>query len=182
MYHVYLELLINQQHSVCGLLTENFSKVISRGYEMITNKSADFAFKSCNSDNSNQHIRVLHVDDDEDFLYMSKIFLEKFGKEKIIVDSVKDPKRTIKKLKKNKYDVIISDYYIPQEKDCIELLDGIRNAGITVPFIVLTGTASKEDVLNGLNSGADCVIMKGIDISAQFTELVSTINKLIYQK
>ncbi len=149
---------------------------------MLTNRRKIPELAVNQSDYSNNSIRVLHIDDDEDFLYLAKVFLEKFGKERIIVDSLNDPSKTIANLKLNKYDVIVSDYYIPQEIDCIRMLNEIRKEEISLPFIVLTGTARREDVINGLNNGADCVIQKGIDIKSQFTELVCTINKLINQR
>lgn len=181
MFIDYLELSLNQIYSIYNLMNEIFLQVFPGSSKMLTSKSRP-EFKLKLSDNNNQHIRVLHVDDDEDFLNMSKVFLEKFGKEKIHVNSLNDPKKIIEILKMNEYDIIISDYYMPQEMNCIRMLDEIRNAGITLPFIVLTGTAKKEDVINGLNNGADCVIQKGIDIKSQFTELVFTINKIINQK
>ncbi|MHA1552689.1 MAG: response regulator [Candidatus Heimdallarchaeaceae archaeon] len=149
---------------------------------MLTNKQEIPDLKDNQSDKNNSNIRILHIDDDEEFLYMTKVFLEKFGKETIIVDSLNDPDKTIENLRLNKYDVIISDYYMPQELNCIRMLNEIRKEGICIPFIVLTGTACRDDVMNGLNNGADCVIQKGFDIKSQFTELVRTINNAINRR
>ena len=149
---------------------------------MLENRQEVLELKDNQSDTTKSRIRVLHIDDDDEFLFLSKVFLEKFGREQIIVDSLNDPSKTIENLRMNKYDVIISDYYITEEMNCIKMLNEIRKEGISLPFIVLTGTASRSDVINGLNNGADCVIRKGIDIKSQFTEIVRTINKLINRR
>ena len=57
-------------------------------------------------------IRVIYVDDEEDLLEIGKIFLEKTGDLK--VDTAASVEEADKKMSQSRYDVIISDYQMPE--------------------------------------------------------------------
>ena len=63
-------------------------------------------------------IRVLMVDDDPTVLDITKIFLERSGD--IRVDAIESAKEAMEKLEDESYDVIVSDYVMP-EMDGISL-------------------------------------------------------------
>ncbi len=62
------------------------------------------------SNNSKEIIKVLHVDDEEDFIELSRIFLEKYSDKKIIVEGTTSTERVFDLLAKGNYDVLVSDY------------------------------------------------------------------------
>ena len=126
-------------------------------------------------------VQALHIDDDKDFLEISKIFIEKLSKGKIAVESLLDPTRATEMLKSEEYDIIISDYQMPKING-IELLQEIRREGIETPFIIMTGKGREEVAILALNIGADYYLKKGSDAKSQFTELIHIINKITHLK
>ena len=97
-------------------------------------------------------IRVLHVDDDDDFLIISKRFLERQGSFQL--ETVSSVKEAMQKIKQKKYDVIISDYQMP-EMNGLDLLKELRAGENDVPFILFTGECKEEIAMEALNFGAD---------------------------
>lgn len=131
--------------------------------------------------NQKEEIQILHVDDDEAILYMSKAYIELIGEGKIKVESLQDPTLTLKTLKESRYDVIVSDYRM-SKIDGSTLVDLIANAGYSIPIIMFTGGGRIEDLDNVLNSGIDYFIQKGVNVKSQFKELVDVIFELHKQK
>ncbi|MFX0093695.1 MAG: response regulator [Candidatus Hodarchaeota archaeon] len=86
---------------------------------------------------SGKRIQLLHVDDDESFLKISKLYIEKL-EQNIEVTSLSDSLQVSTILERHKYDVIISDYQMPG-KNGLQLLENLRSSGNTIPFIILTG-------------------------------------------
>ena len=82
-------------------------------------------------------IRILYVDDEENLLDISKLFLERSGQ--FNVDTVTSAPAALALLNSKNYDAIISDYQMP-EMDGIEFLKKVRTSGNTIPFILFTGT------------------------------------------
>ncbi|MHA1552693.1 MAG: response regulator [Candidatus Heimdallarchaeaceae archaeon] len=126
-------------------------------------------------------IRILHVDDDEAILHMSKAYIELIGEGKIMVESLVDPTLTLNTLKETKYDVIVSDYRM-SKIDGPTLVDLIAKAGYSIPIIMFTGGGRIEDFDNILNSGVDYFIQKSVNVKSQFRELVEVIFELHKQK
>lgn len=122
-----------------------------------------------------EKIHVLHVDDDSDFLKTAKQCLEMQGE--FQVDTAISAKEARAKLEKEKYDVIISDYQMPEE-DGLEFLKLIRGEGNTTPFILLTGKGREEVAINALNLGVDQYLNKGGRPETVYTELVHHIKQL----
>lgn len=58
-----------------------------------------------------------------------------------------------------KPDVILSDHSLPQFNS-IEALHFLQDAGLKIPFILVTGTVSDEFALRCLKDGADDYILK----------------------
>ncbi len=96
-------------------------------------------------------IRVLHVDDNDDFLIISKRFLERQGSFQI--ETASSVKEALQKIKQKKYDVIISDYQMP-EMNGLDLLKELRAGENDVPFILFTGEGKEEIAIEALNFGA----------------------------
>ena len=113
-------------------------------------------------------IRVLYVDDEPSLLDIGRIFLEQSGDLK--VTTAVSAADAIRLLEQERFDVIISDYQMP-EKDGIQLLVEVRTRFGPVPFILFTGKGREEVVIQAINSGADFYLQKGGEPDAQFAEL-----------
>jgi DNA-binding response OmpR family regulator len=57
------------------------------------------------------------------------------------------------------YDVVLLDLMIPG-KPGLEVCKAVRDAGKTVPIIMLTAKDTKEDIIRGLDMGADDYLVK----------------------
>jgi PAS domain S-box-containing protein len=120
-------------------------------------------------------VRVLYVDDEVALLELARIFLEQRGG--MVVDTTPDPREALRMIMSDRYDVIVSDYQMP-EMDGITLLKRVREARSQVPFIIFTGRGREEVVIEALNSGADFYLQKGGDPKSQFAELANAIRQL----
>jgi len=97
-------------------------------------------------------IRVLHVDDDADFLKSSKRILDMQGSFQI--ETALSVKEALQKIRQKPYDVIVSDYQMP-ETDGLNFLKELRDRGKDVPFILFTGKGREVIAIEALNLGAD---------------------------
>ena len=59
-----------------------------------------------------------------------------------------------KKLSSGHYDVVVSDYELPQ-KDGLQFLKELRESKNEIPFILFTGKGRGEVAIKALNLGAD---------------------------
>ncbi|MHA2363987.1 MAG: response regulator [Candidatus Hodarchaeales archaeon] len=130
-----------------------------------------------NKDDSNKIIKVLFIDDDENFLKMAKIILERTNKD-IKVETTTSPEYVFYCVKVNKFDIIISDYLMPNQ-DGLTILKNVRKTNLDIPFILLTGHGREEIAIQALNLGADYYLQKGIDFNTLFAELNNFIVKSI---
>jgi PAS domain S-box-containing protein len=122
-----------------------------------------------------ERIRVLHVDDDQAFLKVAKQCLDTQGE--FEVDTASSVNEALEKLKKKEYDVVVSDYKMP-DKDGLEFLKELREKGNTVPFVVFTGKGREEVAIEALNLGADQYLNKVGETETVYTELAHNIKKL----
>jgi PAS domain S-box-containing protein len=86
-----------------------------------------------------------------------------------------------KKLSTGHYDVVISDYEMPQ-KNGVQFLEGLREQNNEIPFILFTGKGREEVVVKALNLGADSYINKNGSPETVYCELVDAINKTVERK
>src|SRR5271157_4682466 len=124
-------------------------------------------------------IRVLHVDDDIGFLSVSKECLEAQGN--FEVQTTSSIKEAMKKLKKGKYDAVVSDYQLPG-KDGLQFLKELRQKGNNIPFIVFTGKGREEVVIKALNLGADHYENKSGDPETVYCGLGHAIRTAVERK
>jgi PAS domain S-box-containing protein len=102
-------------------------------------------------------IRVLHVDDEASFLEVAKQCLEMQGQ--FNVDKASSAEEALEKLKKEKYDAVVSDYKMPG-KNGLEFLKELREHGNTIPFIMFTGKGREEIAVGAWSLGADHYLNK----------------------
>ena len=100
-------------------------------------------------------MKVLLVDDDEDFANGLKIFLEKFNIASVIESRITSAE---KQLKKFEFDIILLDVMMPGGSG-FDFLPTIRKM-CDVPVIMLTALDEEDELVNGLDLGADDYITK----------------------
>ena len=123
----------------------------------------------------NEKIRVLHVDDDSSFLKSTKQCIEMEAP--VQVDTAISVEEASKKLEKERYDVIVSDYQMPT-KDGLEFLKELRENGNTTPFIMFTGKGREEVAIKAINLGANQYLNKVGETGTVYAELAHSITEL----
>lgn len=132
--------------------------------------------KICNS-NENYPLHVLHVDDDLNQLYFTKLFLEEFDS-RLSVVSIIDPLLAIKALLEKKYDCLVSDYQM-DEMNGVDLTRRVRTAS-DVPIIIYTGRGSEEVEEVARAAGADGYVQKETDPThyrGLYTQICGVVSK-----
>lgn len=104
---------------------------------------------------------VLVVDDNPIIQKMMNISLSKAGYE---VASAENGRDALRKFDENFYPIVITDWMMP-EMDGLELCRAIRNLSLDryVFIILLTAKDSKEDIIKGLEAGADDYLTKPVN-------------------
>jgi PAS domain S-box-containing protein len=126
-----------------------------------------------------EEIRVLCVDDEPAFLEVEKIFLEQGGE--LSIDAVLSAPEALNILNKKFYDVIVSDYLMP-EMDGIEFLKRVRAVDKTIPFIIFTGRSREEVVIEALNNGANFFLHKEGNTRTLYKELQNIIRQSVQMR
>jgi len=121
-------------------------------------------------------IRVLHVDDDTSFLNVSREILLGIDSN-LKVELASNVEEAIDKLEAHHYDVVVSDYELP-EINGLEFLKRLRAQGNRIPFILFTGKGREETIKQALNLGADCYVNKPGNIEDTYLELSHSIQLL----
>ena len=96
-------------------------------------------------------ISVLIIEDEPEVLELTRLFLERDTE--LAVDSCTSVKEALRKLNDKIYNVIVSDYVMP-EIDGIQLLKTLKFQGIDIPLIIFTGKGNEEVAIEALNFGA----------------------------
>ncbi len=91
---------------------------------------------------------VLIIDDQQDLLDITRMFLERFGE--MSVDTAKSAKEALAKMKDRYFDALVVDYDLPDISG-IEFLKIIRAKGDTTPIIIFTGVGRENAAIEALN-------------------------------
>jgi DNA-binding NtrC family response regulator len=105
-------------------------------------------------------IRVLLVDDEEDFVHVVEKRLRKREVDTTVVTRGRD---ALVELEGGGVDVVVLDVRMPG-MDGLETLEEIKRRHPDVEVIMLTGHASLDAALHGMELGAFDYLMKPIDI------------------
>ena len=125
-------------------------------------------------------IKILHVDDEPNFLELTKAILE-MKNENFSIDTATSAEEGIELLKRGKYDVVIADYKMP-EIDGLEFLQNLRQSGNKIPFIMFTGKGREEVAMEALNKGANHYLQKGVDVESMYGTLAHAIKEEVKKK
>ena len=123
-------------------------------------------------------VYVLLVDDDPAFLEAIRESLALT--EEFILDCALSAEQALEKLSLSRYDVIVSDYSMP-DMDGVDLLIQIRTFS-NIPFILFTGKDDENVVIDAINSGVDFYLKKGEDHEILLAELAYMIRQGAYKK
>ena len=119
-------------------------------------------------------ISVLIIEDEPEVLELTRLFLERDTE--LAVDSCTSVKEALRKLNDKIYNVIVSDYVMP-EIDGIQLLKTLKFQGIDIPLIIFTGRGDEEVAIEALNFGAAFYLQKSENPRFQFAKL----RRMIYE-
>ena len=117
-------------------------------------------------------IRVLHVDDDPDFLEVVSTYIEnEEGSLSIVTED--SAQAGLECLEETRIDCVVSDYKMP-ETDGLAFLEAVSEEHPEMPFILYTGHGSEEIASEAISAGVTEYMQKetGTD---QYTVLANTI-------
>lgn len=105
------------------------------------------------------NMSILTVDDFATMRTIIRTILNQLGFRNI--EEADDGKTALAKLKKNKYDFVISDWNMPNMSG-LDLLRSMKSdKGLkNIPFIMVTAEAIKENIIVAIQAGADDYIVK----------------------
>lgn len=119
-------------------------------------------------------IKILLVDDESDFV---ETMAKRFGIRKMPIDTAQSGQEALELLATRDYDVVILDVRMPG-MDGLETLREIREKNPLTEVIMLTGHASLEAGMQGMNLGAYDYILKPAD----FDELLDKVRTAFERK
>lgn len=119
-------------------------------------------------------LRVLIVDDEDDF---RETIVKRLNARKILAEGAASGIKALELLENKDYDVIVLDVKMP-DMDGIETLRHIKKLKPEIEVIMLTGHASVEFGLKGMQLGAFDYVMK----PAPLNELLDTIGQAYNKK
>ncbi|MCW4469316.1 response regulator transcription factor [Flavobacterium sp. MFBS3-15] len=115
-------------------------------------------------------MKLLIVEDEPQLLSLIRKGLSEQNHD---VSAALDGSTALQLLQDNRFDVVVLDVMLP-DINGIEICRRLRAAGNFVPILMLTALDSSENIVSGLNSGADDYMAKPF----KFTELEARINAL----
>jgi PAS domain S-box-containing protein len=104
-------------------------------------------------------IRVLHVDDDADFLGVVATFLERTD-DRFVVETATSTREGMDRIDEGNIDCVVSDYEMPRTNG-IEFLDAVRERHASLPFILFTGKGSETVASEAISVGVTDYLQKG---------------------
>ncbi len=104
-------------------------------------------------------IKILVVDDMSTMRRIIRNILDQLGYSN--VDEAENGKQALAKLKKEKFDFVITDWNMP-EMDGLQLVKEIRadEELKSIPILMVTAEAKKENVMEALKAGVNNYIVK----------------------
>jgi two-component system chemotaxis response regulator CheY len=105
------------------------------------------------------NIKILIVDDFATMRKILKNILKQIGFKNII--EADDGKSALKILKKESFDLILSDWNMPKISG-LELLNSVRSDSKlkNIPFVMVTAEAQKDNILEAVKAGVNSYIVK----------------------
>ena len=124
-----------------------------------------------------EEIRLLHVDDDPDFVDLAATFLEREA-ERFTVETATSVADGLEVLEEG-FDGIVSDYDMPNT-DGLEFLERVRETHPDLPFVLFTGQGSEEIASEAISAGVTDYLQKGGGTD-QYTVLANRVRNAVEQ-
>ena len=106
-----------------------------------------------------ENLRILVVDDEQDYCDVLKMILEGRG---YAVDTCNDGREALNLLEKGSFDIVVSDLNMPV-MDCYELLREIKSRDYDCEVIILTAFGTIEKAVETMKAGAFTYVTKVSD-------------------
>ena len=165
VYHAPIMMCTAEQDSV----TAPFSPV--RHYHLTRSGTVGYSYIMATN------IRVLHVDDEPEFLSLTAEYLDRVN-EHITIETATSAEGVLERLPDQEFDCIVSDYDMPG-MDGIKLLKAVRDEHPDLPFILFTGKGSEEVASDAISAGVSDYLQKGG--TERFELLANRIQNLVEQ-
>ena len=123
-------------------------------------------------------LKALIVDDEVDFL---ETLIKRMKKRRLDVTGATGASQAMALLEAEAFDVVVLDVRMP-EMDGITLLQQIKQRYALIEVIMLTGHASLEVAVKGMELGAFDYLMKPVDIDELIYKLQDAYQKRVLQK
>ena len=122
--------------------------------------------------NKREKIKILHLEDNEKDAELIKLMLNQ-GNIHAEILHVKDKESYLRQIEQNDYDLILSDYSIPQF-DGLNALLAARGKNKNIPFIYCSGTIGEDRAVQCLKHGAMDYVLK-----SRLENLVPAVNRAL---
>ena len=106
----------------------------------------------------NRPLQVLVIEDSEDDAALLELQLQRGGYAPVC-HRVETPEATSAALERQSWDVIIADYHLPRF-DGLAALALVKEKGLDVPFIIVSGYITEETAVAAMKAGAHDYLMK----------------------
>ena len=116
-------------------------------------------------------LKILIAEDDKE---LRKLFAHVLSKHGYTVREVSDGKEALEAIDGELFDLMISDVMMP-EVDGYTLVRSLREAGSTIPILMITAKDAFEDMRQGFLSGTDDYMVKPINVN----EMVMRVQALL---
>jgi DNA-binding NtrC family response regulator len=121
-----------------------------------------------------QQPTILVVDDEGDFL---ETLMNRLKKRKIAALGCASGEEALRLVKENPFDVVVLDIKMPGGMDGIQTLREIKKARPETEVILLTGHASLETSMEGMQAGAYDYLLKPIRLEDLLEKLAQTLER-----
>lgn len=147
-----------------------FSVPLEKGVEEDI-KISRISLNNLNKNYDWKNKKVLIVEDNYNNYLLTEIVLSQTD---IVIDHAKDLNDFVNILQKNKYDIILMDFQLP-DGDGFNLLEYMDKNNIITPVIIISAFASKDDELELYKLGVDYYISKPV----KWDYLYSSMDKIL---
>jgi DNA-binding NtrC family response regulator len=121
-----------------------------------------------------QQPSILVVDDEGDFL---ETLMNRLKKRKIAALGCASGEEALRLVKENSFDVVILDIKMPGGMDGIQTLREIKKTRPETEVILLTGHASLETSMEGMQAGAYDYLLKPIRLEDLLEKLAQSLDR-----
>jgi DNA-binding NtrC family response regulator len=120
---------------------------------------------------------VLLVDDESDFLYP---LVKRLSKRNLVIETAGSGQEALDVIQRKQIDVVVLDVKMPG-MDGLQALRAIKAYNGLIEVIMLSGHASLDAAIEGMENGAFDYLMKPVDFDELFFKLQDAYKKKVIQ-